>query len=306
MPEKIAIVSVDLDEIPCYAAIHGVPIDGASEHAIYDRAIDRIAALFSSEGVQGTFFVIGSDLGRPASAEKIRTLADHGHEIASHSFSHFYDLTRRDRVAIDAEVARAEQEIERVVGERPVGFRAPGYTITDVVLDVLRDRGYRYDSSVFPCPSYFAAKAAAIRLIALRGRESRSIVDDPRVLTAPVEPYRVGRPYWQRGSGLVELPIAVTRGARLPFIGTTVALAGELGAALLTRQMAGRSVVSFELHGIDLADASADGLSWLAPYQRDLARSASAKEAAIRSALRTLRAMGYRFSTARDVAAAIH
>ena len=201
---------------------------------------------------------------------------------------------------------RAEEEIERVVGERPVGFRAPGYTITDTLFDVLSERGYRYDSSVFPCPSYFGLKALAIGAIAARGRASRSIVDDPRVLGAPTEPYRVGRPYWRAGSGLVELPIAVTRFARLPFIGTTVALAGEAGAALLARQMSGRSVVSFELHGIDLADAGLDGLSWLAPHQPDLRKTAREKEAAIRSALRTLRSMGYRFASARNVAASVH
>ncbi len=302
----VAVVSVDLDEIPCYAAIHGLTADPESAHAIYDRAIDRIARLFESEGVQATFFVIGQDLERAASAEKIRMLADHGHEIASHSLSHLYDLTRRDRATIEREVRGAEEAIERVVGERPVGFRAPGYTITDVVLDVLTERGYRYDSSVFPCPAYFGLKAAAIRWIALRGRRSHSIVDDARVLTAPAEPYRVGRPYWRRGAGLVELPIAVTRGARLPFIGTTVALAGKAGGALLARQMAGRRVVSFELPGIDLADARADGLEWLAPHQQDLRRSALAKEEALRSALRSLRAMGYRFATARDAAASIH
>ena len=38
-----------------------------------------------------------------------------------------------------------------------------------------------YDSSVFPCPAYYTAKAAAISLLRMRGRQSRSIIDDPRV-----------------------------------------------------------------------------------------------------------------------------
>ena len=45
-----------------------------------------------------------------------------------------------------------------------MGFRAPGYTITDEVFDVLAELGVAYDSSVFPCPAYWAAKAAAIGL----------------------------------------------------------------------------------------------------------------------------------------------
>ena len=117
--------------------------------------------------------------------------------------------------------------IERATGMAPRGFRAPGYTITDEVFSVLAELGVAYDSSVFPCPPYWVAKAAAIGLIALRGRTSRSIVDTPAVLAAPTRPYRVGRPYWRRGEGLVELPVQVTRGLRLPFIGTYVTLPGR-------------------------------------------------------------------------------
>jgi hypothetical protein len=135
-------------------------------------------------------------------------------------------------------------------------------------------------------------------------RRSRSIVDDPRVLTAPADPYRVGRPYWRRGGGVLELPIGVTRLARLPYIGTSVVLAGALGARLLTRAMVGRPLVSLELHGIDLADAEADGLGFLAPHQPDLRRPLYAKEGALRAAIAALREAGYRFVTLREAARA--
>ena len=128
------------------------------------------------------------------------------------------------------------------------------------------------------------------------------MVDDPRVLAAPADPYRVGRPYWSRGRGVMELPIGVSRGPRLPYIGTSVALAGTTGARLLTRTVVGRPLVNLEMHGIDLADAEEDGLGFLAPHQPDLRRTAAAKEAAIRSAIATLRAAGYRFVTLREAA----
>jgi hypothetical protein len=302
--DKIAVVSVDLDEVPCYAAIHGVAIEG-SAHAIYEHAIDRLATLFREEEVPATFFVIGSDLVHEPSAEKARMLATAGHEMASHTLSHYYDFTRRDRRTIEHEIAGNEQAFERAGLDKPVGFRAPGYTITDEVFEVLAARGYAYDSSVFPSPTYYAGKAAFIRMMRSLGRVTRSIVDDPRVLLASAEPYRVGKPYWQRGDGIVELPIAVTRGARVHYIGTSVAMAGERGARALTRAMSGRGVVSLELHGIDASDADTDGLRWLAKHQRDLSRSAEKKIAALRAAIRTLREMGYRFATAKDAASAV-
>lgn len=299
---KLAAISVDLDEIGCYAAIYGLRPPGPSAaRAIYDKALPRLAELFERERIAATFFAIGKDLDAD-NAARIADLHARGHEIASHSQSHYYDLTRRPREVMRDEVLRAQDAIERACGERPKGFRAPGYTINDALFDVLEQEKLLYDSSVFPCPAYWAAKATAIGAIRVRGRRSDSIVDDPRVLSAPADPYRVGRPYWRRGRGLVELPIGVTRGLRLPYYGSPVALAGERGARLLTQQIAGRPLVNLELHGIDLADADDDGLRWLAPYQVDLRRSAAAKRASIASAIATLRARGYRFVTLAEAA----
>ncbi len=52
--------------------------------------------------------------------------------------------------------------VESATGIRPVGFRAPGYTSTRTVFDALELESVAYDSSVFPCPAYYGAKAAAI------------------------------------------------------------------------------------------------------------------------------------------------
>ncbi len=315
--ERLASLSVDLDEVRCYAAIHGqeAALEGDAARAIYDRAVPRFARLFDALGVRATFFVIGEDLDpavvgedtAAANARVLRELHAAGHEIANHSHHHLYDLTRKGPATWRAEVAGGAALIEEAVGEAPVGFRAPGYTIHDGLFATLEELGVRYDSSVFPCPPYYGAKALALGLyraaaLAGRGRPSASILDDPRVLRSPVDPYRIGRPYWTRGAGLVELPIAVTRGLRLPFIGTSVALAGERGAETLAAMMAGRPLVNFELHGIDLADAAADGLEALRPHQPDLRKSAREKEAALRRAVARLRAAGHRFVTLRDAA----
>jgi peptidoglycan-N-acetylglucosamine deacetylase len=297
-------VSVDLDEIPCYASIHGVEAPPASRHAIYERAVPRFVELFADEGIAATFFVIGRDAEVGANARALRTLRDAGHELGNHSLDHLYDLTRRDEAVVREQIAGAEAVIERAAGVRPLGFRAPGYTMTDAVFRVLEERGYAYDSSVFPCPPYYVAKAAAMAAIRLRGRRSESVLDDPRVLAAPADPYRVGRPYWRRGTGLLELPVGVTRDAtgRLPFIGTALALAGDRGAGWLTRRMVGRPLVSLELHGIDLADAEQDGLGFLRDHQPDLRRSYADKRLALLRALHTLKDAGYQFLTLAQVA----
>lgn len=304
--DKLVAVSVDLDEIDNYAAIFGM---GGSlslpRWPIYEKAVPRLASLFAEHNVPATFFAIGRDLEHPQNAEALRNLYATGHEIANHSLSHLYDLTRRDLATQQREVIGGADAVEAAVGVRPTGFRAPGYTIDDGLFDVLADAGVSYDSSVFPCPAYYLAKATAIGVIKLRGSESRSVVDDPRVLRAPADPYRIGRPYHQRGKGLLELPIGVTGDLtlRAPYIGTTVVLAGELGAKLLTRLACARDFINLELHGIDLSDAREDGLTALVPYQQDLRRTAAQKRAALSAAFTELKQRGYRFVTLAQAAA---
>jgi peptidoglycan/xylan/chitin deacetylase (PgdA/CDA1 family) len=303
---RLAALSIDLDEVPCYAAIHGLPaLAGEAAHAIYRKAVPRFEALLDALGIRATFFAIGEDLQDETARAAIERLHERGHEIGNHSLRHRYDLTRCTREQVREEIAGGMRAIERVIGHAPRGFRAPGYTVTDVVFDELEALGAAYDSSVFPCPGYYAAKAAALSAIALRRRRSHSILGDPRVLRAPANPYRVGRPYYRRGHGLLELPIGVTRDgrARLPYIGTTLILAGEGGAARLTRMIVDRPLVNLELHGIDLADAEQDGLSALLGHQPDLRRALDDKRRALESAIWVLRGAGYEFVTLEQAAA---
>ena len=299
---RLCAISVDLDEIPQYYAIHGLRPSAAASTAVYDVALGRLEAFAGDAGIPLTFFAVGSDLSRAESAERLSDAHAAGHEIGNHTLDHRYDLVRLGARAIAEQIDFGAQAIERAVGERPVGFRAPGYTITDEVFDALGELDVKYDSSVFPCPAYWAAKAAAIAMIALRGRESRSIVDTPSVLLAPTCPYFVGRPYWSRGAGMLELPIQVTRGARLPFFGTSVTLAGPSRAGVLARMCVGEPLVNLELHGIDVLDAD-DGLEELRPHQVDVRVSRERKIAALHAVVDVLRKERYSFVTLREAAA---
>jgi peptidoglycan/xylan/chitin deacetylase (PgdA/CDA1 family) len=292
---RLAAVSVDLDEIPNYYAIHGLPApSGAGKHAVYDRALDRLEDLARAHQLPLTLFAIGADMAREQNARRLRELAARGHEISNHSLDHRYDLIELPRDEVVRQVESGIKVLEGATGVRPTGFRAPGYRMSDELIDVLAELGVDYDSSVFPSPAYFAAKVAAKIAIALRGRTSRSRYDDVRVLAAPTRPYRAGRPYWKRGDRLLELPVQVTRGPRLPFIGTTLTLVGPDRARLLTRFVVGEPLVNLELHGIDLLDAS-DDLEPLRKHQPDVRVPLQRKRDALSAVIETLRDAGYSF-----------
>jgi peptidoglycan/xylan/chitin deacetylase (PgdA/CDA1 family) len=221
-------------------------------------------------------------------------MTDTGCEVANHTLDHRYDLTRLDRAEILRQVVEGARAIESATGRRPIGFRAPGYTVNDVVYDVLAEASVAYGSSVFPCPPYYLAKAA--RLAAMRAfrRTSRSVLDEPTVLRAPTGPYRVGRPYWKPGNGLLELPIQVTRGPRLPFIGTTITMAGPRQARLLAKLVVGQPLINLELHGIDVLD-DADGLAELKGHQPDITVPQARKLEALSAVVDVIRDAGYAF-----------
>lgn len=302
MMRKLASISVDLDEVPRYAAIHGVESPaGPGARAVYEKCVPRITAWFDDDSIRGTFFAIGEDLELEENRRAIAGLHAAGHEIGNHSYHHHYDLTRRAAGDIGDEIRLGATIIEESCGTRPVGFRAPGYTVSDVLFSALEACGVEYDSSVFPCPSYYAVKAAALGAIKLRGRQSSSILDRPEVLRAPREPYRIGRPFWKSGDGLMELPIGVTP-LQLPYIGTSLVLGGDQLADRLSRQMLRREFINLELHGFDLADTHEDGLEALRPHRADLRRSAADKLRSLRAAVRVIRDAGYELVTLEEAA----
>lgn len=299
---RICSVSVDLDEIGCYAAIHGLQL--AECHAVYDLAINRVFDFAASLDLPLTLFVIARDLHRPQNASMLRAAVMRGHEIGNHSLDHCYDLTRRPRVEQLRQVVEANEQLQALLDVRPQGFRAPGYTMTDQLAGVLREAELRYDSSVFPCPAYYAAKTASIVGKALLGRRSASVFDDLHVLRAPTVPYRTGATYWKRGPGLLELPIQVAGPLRLPFIGTMLTLLGPRGAQLLTRSLLGLPFVNLELHGLDFLDSHDVPLPLLG-VQPDLRVPVARKLQALEAALQTLRSHGYTFARLDEAALAM-
>jgi peptidoglycan-N-acetylglucosamine deacetylase len=294
MPRGLCAISVDLDEIRHYFAIHGMAVEGDAAHAVYDRALSRFAELAASERVPLTLFAVGADLARTGNGARLRALAERGHELGNHTLDHHYDLTRRGAPVIQAQIEQANAVIASQAGQCPTGFRAPGYTMSDAVYRALAAAGMAYSSSVFPCPYYYAAKAAVITGLRVWGKTSSSIVASPGVLVAPRSPYRVGEPYFRAGSGLLELPIQVTPRLRLPYIGTSLTALGPSLARLLTRSLIGQELINLELHGVDLLDRH-DGLEALAPHQLDLRLPLRRKWDTLTAVIAELRRAGYAF-----------
>jgi peptidoglycan-N-acetylglucosamine deacetylase len=284
----LASLSIDLDGLEHYHRLHGLadPPPGGGD-PVYGKAVERFGEMCAELGVRGTAFCVGRSLSRPGPARAVRRLAEAGHEIANHTLSHDYALTRRTPEVIAAEVRGGGEAVAAAAGRAPSGFRAPGYTVSAPLLAALCEQGYRYDSSVFPALPYYGAKALAMAAMTIAGRRTRAVLDRPRVLLAPREPYRPSRsePYARGDLPVVELPLT-TGLLGFPLIGTSVASLPRL--ARLALAGTGRlPLFNLELHGVDLLDAS-DASAALAARQRDLLIPAGVKLRRIAAFVRAL------------------
>ncbi|OIO24078.1 hypothetical protein AUJ65_02205 [Candidatus Micrarchaeota archaeon CG1_02_51_15] len=114
------------------------------------QATAPILDLLERKRAKATFFVLGEVA--EAQPDLIREIHSHGHEIASHGFSH-KRLHELNPSSFARELELTEQALFKAVGIRPKGFRAATFSLdqsTAWALQVLTERGYDYDSSLFP------------------------------------------------------------------------------------------------------------------------------------------------------------
>lgn len=147
--KQIASLSLDLDNQWSYMKIHG---DSGWESfpSYLDVVVPRILSFLQDRSLQITFFIVGQDAALSKNHSALKAIATAGHEIGNHSFHHDSWLHLYDEAEILDEIFQAEECIERVMGQKPKGFRGPGYSFSPSVLSVLAQRGYTYDASTFP------------------------------------------------------------------------------------------------------------------------------------------------------------
>ncbi|MDH5764701.1 MAG: DUF3473 domain-containing protein [Gammaproteobacteria bacterium] len=110
----------------------------------------RLLDLFDSYDTKATFFVLGWVAERVP--DLIKDIADRGHEVACHGFSHQLVYSQSPKIFRE-ETFRSKHLLEDIVQTPVRGYRAASYSITDKsrwALDILVEAGFEYDSSIFP------------------------------------------------------------------------------------------------------------------------------------------------------------
>jgi hypothetical protein len=215
--KPLASLSLDLDNLWSYMKTHGD--QGWDSFPSYlDIVVPRVLDFLEKRGLKITFFIVGHDAALQKNHVAIRSIAEAGHEIGNHSFNHEPWLHLYSEQQIESEHSKTEEHIERVTGQKPVGFRGPGYSLSLSVLRVLSRRGYQYDASTLPTFLGPLARAYYFMTTKLSPEEKRNrklLFGQLRDGLRPLRPYR-----WQIegfGEGLIEIPVTTIPLFRIPF-----------------------------------------------------------------------------------------
>ncbi len=101
---------------------------------------EQILDILRARGIPATFFVCGKNVER--SPHLLRRIHDEGHTLGNHTYSHLHLYFRRS-ANIAAEIDRAGDAIEKIVGYRPRIFRPPYGIRWFGLYPVLRERGMK-------------------------------------------------------------------------------------------------------------------------------------------------------------------
>jgi polysaccharide deacetylase family protein (PEP-CTERM system associated) len=150
----IDVLSVDLED--WYHAFASVTPD--RWEGFEDRIVEstgRLLDLLAQAEVRATFFVLGyvADRFPPL----IEAVVDAGHEIGLHSYAH-QRVSRLSPDQFRADLERGLTAVEKASGHRVVGYRAPMFSINRSglwALEILKEMGFRYDSSIFPIQNFY-------------------------------------------------------------------------------------------------------------------------------------------------------
>jgi peptidoglycan/xylan/chitin deacetylase (PgdA/CDA1 family) len=102
---------------------------------------DKTPAVLDSlkkHNAQATFFVVGNRVEKYP--QIVNIIAEQGHEVANHSYSHSYSEFSSNKPEIfKEEIDKTAALIEKITSQKPVLFRPPGGYLSDNLVDLVKN-----------------------------------------------------------------------------------------------------------------------------------------------------------------------
>ena len=257
--KPIASISLDLDNQWTYMKIHGD--EGWDKYPSYLHIfVLHVLDILDELNLKITFFIVGKDAECEENRKYLRMITERGHEVGNHSYHHESWLQTYSYEKIEKEIREAEEAIESVTGQRPTGFRGPGFSWSKDLLKVLESRGYKFDASTLPTYLGPLARMYYFKKSDLSKEEKKARKE---LFGKFSEGFRKLKPYkWDLGNGksITEIPVTTMPVFKLPFHLSYLIYLGNISMALMKVYLSiaigmckiTNTPISFLLHPLDL------------------------------------------------------
>jgi peptidoglycan-N-acetylglucosamine deacetylase len=257
--KPIASISLDLDNQWTYMKIHGD--EGWDKYPSYLHIfVPHVLDILDELNLKITFFIVGKDTEYEENRKYLRMITERGHEVGNHSYHHESWLQTYTYEKIEKEIREAEEAIESVTGQRPTGFRGPGFSWSKDLLKVLESRNYKFDASTLPTYLGPLARMYYFKKSDLSKEEKKARKE---LFGKFSEGFRKLKPYkWDLGNGksITEIPVTTMPVFKLPFHLSYLIYLGNISMPLMKVYLStairmckiSKTSVSFLLHPLDL------------------------------------------------------
>jgi hypothetical protein len=258
-PKPLAAISLDLDNQWSYMKIHGD--EGWNKYPSYfDIFIPHVLDILDEMELKITFFIVGKDAESEENRRYLKMITDRGHEVGNHSYNHESWLQSYSYEDIEKEIIAAEEAIEKATGQKPRGFRGPGFSWSIDLLKVLENRNYLYDASTFPTYLGPLARMYYFRKSNLSNEEKKVRKE---LFGKFSDGFRKLKPYYFHLGGnrkIIEIPVTTMPIFKLPFHLSYLIYLSNISIGLMKLYLniaislckLTRTPVSFLLHPLDI------------------------------------------------------
>jgi peptidoglycan/xylan/chitin deacetylase (PgdA/CDA1 family) len=157
-PEKEAVMSgankqilcgfgIDVDAVAGWLGSYGgqdSPFDISRGLFAGEVGTPRLLRLYDRYKIKTSWFIPGHSI--ETFPEQMREVAQAGHEIGAHGYSHENPVSMTPRQEEDV-LARSVELVHNLAGRNPRGFVAPWWEMSSVTAELLLKYGFRYDHS---------------------------------------------------------------------------------------------------------------------------------------------------------------
>ena len=146
-------------------------------------ATPRILDILDAHAIKASFYIPGYVA--ETHVDLVKEIADRGHEVGHHGYMHESPstLSAEEEKGV---LERGSEILKGITGQAPVGYRSPGWELSEHSLDFLSSLGFQYDSSLMGDDAPYTVKAPATGKELVELPISWLLDDAPNFVYAPV------------------------------------------------------------------------------------------------------------------------